>query len=116
MITQRLGPITLKSFISAINIIKLTIAITAPIGITVLDSNIKTDSLSLAPDSSTTPTEIINKNTTITEFCEKYQVTLSTTYVETSEYKPGTIYDQSQAPDSTVISGQSLKIYIEENP
>ena len=46
---------------------KSTIAITSPIGITVFDKSLKTEFLSLAPNSSTTPTEIINKNTKLAE-------------------------------------------------
>ncbi len=48
----------------------------------------------------------------IESWCERYNVKLSTYYTETDEYKAGTIYEQSQAPGTTVASGHELKIYI----
>ena len=48
----------------------------------------------------------------IEAWCEKYGVELLQIYQETDEYKPGTIYDQSQKAGTTVIKNSSLTIYI----
>ena len=48
----------------------------------------------------------------IEEFAEKYKITLLTEYMETSDYEPGTIYEQSREKGSTVTEGATLKIYI----
>ncbi len=48
----------------------------------------------------------------INEWGEKYKVTIEEMNVETDEYKPGTIYEQSQKPGSTVMANQVLRIYI----
>lgn len=48
----------------------------------------------------------------ISEWCEKYGVTLNTSYVETDEYKVGTIFEQSQKAGENVMSGQTLVIKI----
>ena len=50
----------------------------------------------------------------IEEWCEKYGVKLTTTYVETDEYPAGTIFEQSQKADDNVMNGQSLTIKIAE--
>ena len=50
----------------------------------------------------------------IEEWCEKYGVKLTTTYVETDEYPAGTIFEQSQKADDNVMNGQSLTIKISE--
>ena len=48
----------------------------------------------------------------IEEFAKKYKITLLTEYMETSDYEPGTIYEQSREKGSTVTEGATLKIYI----
>lgn len=48
----------------------------------------------------------------ITEWCEKYGVTLNYSYVETDEYKVGTIFEQSQKAGENVLNGQTLVIKI----
>lgn len=48
----------------------------------------------------------------IEAWCEKYGVELLQIYQETDEYKPGTIYDQSQKSGTTVVKNSSLTIYI----
>ncbi len=51
----------------------------------------------------------------IEEWCEKYGVEfLEPIYTETDEYPAGTIYDQSQKKGTTVVKGQTLRIYIAE--
>ena len=57
-------------------------------------------------------TKMEYKLSEIQAWCEKYNVTLLDVYQETDEYKPGTIYEQSQKAGSTVMAGQTLKIYI----
>lgn len=57
-------------------------------------------------------TKMEYKLSEIQAWCEKYSVTLLDVYQETDEYKPGTIYEQSQKAGSTVMAGQTLKIYI----
>jgi beta-lactam-binding protein with PASTA domain len=52
----------------------------------------------------------------IEAWCVKYNVTLLTAYEETSEYPAGTIYKQSQTKGTTVLSGQTLTIYIASEP
>lgn len=48
----------------------------------------------------------------IQDFAKKYSIELTTEYVETDEYEPGTIYEQSKEAGSVVIEGSTLKIYI----
>ena len=50
----------------------------------------------------------------IEEWCEKYGVKLTTSYVETDEYPAGTIFEQSQKVDDAVVNGQTLTIKIAE--
>ncbi len=52
----------------------------------------------------------------IEDFATKYGINFEPEYVETSDYAPGTIYDQSKEPGSPVISGTSLQIYIASEP
>ena len=53
----------LRSFINAMYITISIIAMTNPIGITILDKRDNIESISLTPEASTTPAEIISKNT-----------------------------------------------------
>jgi len=48
----------------------------------------------------------------IEEFAEKNKINLLTEYVETNEYEPGTIYEQSKIAGSTVKESETLKIFI----
>ncbi len=48
----------------------------------------------------------------INEWGEKYKVVIEEVNIETDEYKPGTIYDQSQKAGTTVMANQVLRIYI----
>ena len=50
----------------------------------------------------------------IEEWCTKYGVKLTTSYVETDEYPAGTIFEQSQKADDAVVNGQTLTIKIAE--
>ena len=50
----------------------------------------------------------------IEEWCTKYGVKLTTSYVETDEYPAGTIFEQSQKADDAVVNGQTLTIKISE--
>ena len=52
----------------------------------------------------------------IEAWCVKYNVTLLKIDEETAEYPAGTIYKQSQTVGTTVMSGQTLKIYIAQEP
>lgn len=52
----------------------------------------------------------------IEEFASKYSLTLLTEYVETSDYEPGTIYNQSREAGSTVTEGATIKIFIASEP
>ncbi len=45
-------------------------------------------------------------------FCDKYGITMTTTYEETSSYEPGTIISQSRMAGSTVANGSSIQITI----
>ena len=52
-------------------------------------------------------------------FCEKYGLTLSLEYVQTSEYEPGAIIKQNRTAGTEIIRGMTLKITIaeeEDNP
>lgn len=69
------------------------------------------------PDMTTTYPDFTTGSYSLKEieaWCEKYSVTLLTVYNQTDEYKAGTIYEQSQAANALVTSGQTLKIYIAE--
>ena len=48
----------------------------------------------------------------IEEFAEKNNINLLTEYIETADYEPGTIYEQSKEAGETVKEGATLKIYI----
>lgn len=48
----------------------------------------------------------------IEEWCEKYSVSLIVNEIPNSEYKQGTIYEQSQPEGRLVMSGQTLKISV----
>ena len=50
--------------------------------------------------------------TQIEEWCNEYGVTLTTSYVPTSDYSVGTIYSQSKNVGSKVVAGQTLEIKI----
>ena len=50
--------------------------------------------------------------TQIEEWCNEYGVTLTTSYVPTSDYSAGTIYSQSKNVGSKVVAGQTLEIKI----
>ena len=52
----------------------------------------------------------------IETFAEKYSIELLIEYTETSEYEPGTIYNQSREAGSTVTEGATLKIFIASEP
>ena len=52
----------------------------------------------------------------IEEFAEKYSIELLIEYVETDEYEPGTIYEQSREAGSIVSEGTTLKIFIASEP
>ncbi len=52
----------------------------------------------------------------IEDFAEKYNIELLIEYVETSEYEPGTIYEQSKEAGSIVGEGGTLKIFIASEP
>ena len=52
----------------------------------------------------------------IEEFAEKYSIELLIEYVETDEYEPGTIYEQSREAGSIVSEGATLKIFIASEP
>ncbi len=52
----------------------------------------------------------------IEEFAEKYSIELLIEYVETSEYEPGTIYEQSREAGTIVSEGATLKIFIASEP
>ena len=52
----------------------------------------------------------------IEEFAEKYNIELLIEYVETDEYEPGTIYEQSREAGSIVSEGATLKIFIASEP
>ena len=50
----------------------------------------------------------------ITAFCDKYNLTLKTEYVQTDEYEAGTIIKQNRPKGSEIISGYTLTITIAE--
>ena len=52
----------------------------------------------------------------IEDFAEKYNIELLIEYVETDEYEPGTIYEQSREAGSIVSEGATLKIFIASEP
>ena len=52
----------------------------------------------------------------IEAWCNKYDVQFIPVYEETSEYPAGKIYKQSQTKGTTVMGGQTLKIYIASEP
>ncbi len=48
----------------------------------------------------------------IETFADKYKLNLLVEYIETEDYEPGTIYEQSKEAGSTVVEGATLKIFI----
>lgn len=52
----------------------------------------------------------------VEDFCEEYGVTLTKQEVETTEYAAGTIFYQSRAAGTTVVSGAKLTIKIAKEP
>ena len=52
----------------------------------------------------------------IEDFASKYSIELLVEYVETSEYEPGTIYEQSREVGSIVTEGATIKIFIASEP
>ncbi|MEG0794415.1 MAG: Stk1 family PASTA domain-containing Ser/Thr kinase [Bacilli bacterium] len=52
----------------------------------------------------------------VKSFAEEMGITLSVTEVETKEYKNGTVFYQSRAAGSTVISGVTLRIKVAKAP
>ena len=59
--------------------------------------------------------DFVSENWSVSQvktFCDKYGVTLTTTYEETSSYEPGTIISQTRAAGSTVASGSSIGIVV----
>ena len=52
----------------------------------------------------------------IEEFAKKYNIELLIEYNETSEFEPGTIYNQSREANSIVTEGSTLKILIASEP
>ena len=54
--------------------------------------------------------------TDIEEWGEKYSIEIAPSYIETSEFPPGTIYSQSPKAGSSAVPNQTLTIYIAEEP
>lgn len=52
----------------------------------------------------------------IEDFAKKYNIELLVEYVETDEYEPGTIYEQTKEPNAIVTEGATLKIFIASEP
>ncbi len=52
----------------------------------------------------------------IEDFAKKYEIELEVEYVETLDYEPGTIFDQSREAGSIVASGTALQIFIASEP
>ena len=52
----------------------------------------------------------------IEEWAEKYSVNLLIEYVESMDYAPGIIYEQSKPAGDVVTEGATLKIFISEEP
>ena len=52
----------------------------------------------------------------IEEWCEKYSIYLDPQYIETEEYVPGTIFNQTPKPGISAAPNQTLTIYIAEEP
>ena len=71
------------------------------------------------PDMNTSYPDFTNGKYTLEDiksWCNKYNVTFEPEYEETAEYPAGTIFKQSQTKGTTVMSGQTLKIYIASEP
>lgn len=69
------------------------------------------------PDMNTVYPDFTKGNYTLKQieaWGEKYGVEILTFYEKTDEYKPGTIYDQSQKAGTTVMKNSTLNIYIAE--
>lgn len=49
-------------------------------------------------------------------FCKKYNLTLKTNYVETSEYTPGKIISQSRIAGSEILEGTTLTVDVAAKP
>ena len=52
----------------------------------------------------------------IKKFCEENSINLDDVYVPSTEYEPGTIYNQSMKEGTFVMAGQTLQIFIAEAP
>ena len=71
------------------------------------------------PDMNTSYPDFTDGKYTLAEieaWCNKYDVQFIPVYEETSEYPAGKIYKQSQTKGTTVMGGQTLKIYIASEP
>ena len=49
-------------------------------------------------------------------FCDKYGLTISVSYQETTAYEEGKIIDQSRAAGSPIVKGQTLTVTIAQKP
>ena len=49
-------------------------------------------------------------------FCDKYGLTISVEYQETTAYEEGKIIDQSRAAGSPIVKGQTLTVTIAQKP
>lgn len=49
-------------------------------------------------------------------FCSKYDLTISTTYQETTAYEEGKVISQSRAAGSPIVKGTTLKVVIAKKP
>ena len=52
----------------------------------------------------------------IEDFAETYELEVEFTYLETSEYEPDTIIDQSRPEGQRVVAGQTIKITVAKEP
>ena len=49
-------------------------------------------------------------------FCDKYGLTISVEYQETTAYEEGKIIDQSRAAGSPIVKGQTLTVTVAKKP
>lgn len=49
-------------------------------------------------------------------FCSKYNLTISTSYQETTQYEEGKIISQSRAAGSPIVKGTTLKVVVAKKP
>lgn len=49
-------------------------------------------------------------------FCSKYNLTINTTYQETTQYEEGKIISQSRAAGSPIVKGTTLKVVVAKTP